>query len=532
MAATTDANTAIKNRLAAMSQFHPATVNLFDGWLLDPGDIVTVAQGETDYSVPIYRMDMTWKGSSRTEIQSTGSEKRPPLSALKRRSYATGRRQAEDEDELIRHRADIEKSNERILLWATEEEWAAIAEQYVTTHKTELELVNDALDARVTQTTLTSTLAGYLTITANQTILGNVMAQDGKVTAASIMTAVNAQGSEAYINADHVYITGNTLLSGQVTVEDGALKVKTSLIVSGSTNGNVSINNGTVSAKTHQVSTGGSIVFVGSSVGEHYDLTAANIVNFIKEASVSGNVLTLTPVYGNPITFSKATTLTGAWSSGSFPLTISASPQGETYDIGFGSYGDHDIDLELVANGSASVSSSAYSIDVPLAIKSLNSGQTAPTARYTKSLTVAVGSLLESKTGNDKITSNGTYTPSSGKIGFSSVEIDVSSGGISSVTIDTGSWVSGDTDRTNATRTITAKDQNNATVATATLTQYRNDIQITKNGATSRPSPNDATQMWTGSGNLGTGVTVNNTFYNFYVDINGVRKYYYFYVSV
>ena len=144
--------------------------------------------------------------------------------------------------------------------------------------------------------------------------------------------------------------------------------------------------------------------------------------------------------------FSRATTLTGAWGSGnSFPLTISASPQGNTFDIGFGSYNAHKIDLELVANGSVSASSIVQSIEVPLALRSLNSGQTAPTTRYTKTLTVSVSSLLESLTGTNKVTANGTYTPSSGKIGFSSVEVDVSGGAIppsSHINVESGGHVS------------------------------------------------------------------------------------------
>ena len=47
----------------------------------------------------------------------------------------------------------------------------------------------------------------------------------------------------------------------------------------------------------------------------------------IKSASVADNILTLTQFNGQEVTFSKATTLTGAWDSGTY--TVSASPQGE-----------------------------------------------------------------------------------------------------------------------------------------------------------------------------------------------------------
>ena len=52
--------------------------------------------------------------------------------------------------------------------------------------------------------------------------------------------------------------------------------------------------------------------------------------NVIVSASVSGNVLTLTDAYGEEVTFSKATTQSGAWSSGVF--TVNAQQNGVTVD--------------------------------------------------------------------------------------------------------------------------------------------------------------------------------------------------------
>ena len=43
--------------------------------------------------------------------------------------------------------------------------------------------------------------------------------------------------------------------------------VKTALLVSGSSGGNVTINNGTINARTHQVNSGGSLLFVGGQTG-------------------------------------------------------------------------------------------------------------------------------------------------------------------------------------------------------------------------------------------------------------------------
>lgn len=55
--------------------------------------------------------------------------------------------------------------------------------------------------------------------------------------------------------------------------------------------------------------------------------------NFIMSASVSGNVLTLTPYSGSAITFSKATTLSGSWGSGTY--TVTADQNGATVATDF-----------------------------------------------------------------------------------------------------------------------------------------------------------------------------------------------------
>lgn len=321
--------TAIKeNRLDTFPQFHPATADLFSGWLLDPGDIVTVKSGETEYKVPVYRMDMDWKGDSRVQIQSSGKQTRPQMSPLRRNAYGGGRSQAESFS-MVRYRSDIEKTNERLYLWATEEEWSAIAQDYVQTGKSEFEIVHSAINERVTQNQLNTTLTSYLTIEANQTILASVMAQDGKVTAASIATAINTQTgtSQVHISADKIDITGDMTLSGIMTIDGGSLLVKGPIIARVGTTPQLITGNFSVA------SANGYVRFPGTAVGEYYDMTTSIMSSMIVKAQQDGNNLKLWK-YGDPantpsINFSKATTLSGAWSSGTY--TVTASPQGTTH---------------------------------------------------------------------------------------------------------------------------------------------------------------------------------------------------------
>lgn len=82
------AENAIYTRLSEAPTFHPASTDLFaSDWSLETGDVVTVQSGNESYSVPVYSMDLVWKGDSKVSIQSTGNEKRQPLPELRRRQY-------------------------------------------------------------------------------------------------------------------------------------------------------------------------------------------------------------------------------------------------------------------------------------------------------------------------------------------------------------------------------------------------------------------------------------------------------------
>ena len=70
-----DAESAIYTRLAAAPRFHPASADMFmPDWTLEAGDVVEVKSGESSYNVPVYSMNLNWKGSSRVTVQSTGVE--------------------------------------------------------------------------------------------------------------------------------------------------------------------------------------------------------------------------------------------------------------------------------------------------------------------------------------------------------------------------------------------------------------------------------------------------------------------------
>lgn len=219
------------------------------------------------------------------------------------------------------------------------------AEGDIVTNTAAIDVNEKAIKAEVTaRQTADSTMSGRIDVQANKVGLV-VEEKNGQnvIKAASIVASINDAGSYVGIEADHVFITGTTKLSGQLTVQDGSLMVKTALLVSGTTGGNVTINNGAINAKTHQVNSGGSVVFVGGGTGEYYNLNTDTLKGMIKSFEVNGDVLTLTPFYGDPVNFSKATpmiNLTGSWSGRTFTVTEQSSgnkySETPTYETGEG----------------------------------------------------------------------------------------------------------------------------------------------------------------------------------------------------
>ena len=162
------------------------------------------------------------------------------------------------------------------------------------------------------------------------------------VNTASIILAINGnkQGdSSATIQADKIYLDA----AKTVTVADvlyiangGAFWVKRNAAF-GST-GQITLNEGTLNAPTIQINSAGTLKFSpGSQTGSAISFNhakAASIITGVRITGPTDNVYTLQyqsagtgDTWNNAqVTFSRATTLSGAWSSGVF--TVTATPQG------------------------------------------------------------------------------------------------------------------------------------------------------------------------------------------------------------
>lgn len=121
-----------------------------------------------------------------------------------------------------------------------------------------------------------------------------------------------------------------------------------------------------------------------------------------------------------------------SWANGHAHVTL--QPQNQSYD-------SPNITTYTVS-GNPSYDTSTHLLQQNIIVTDENGDSVVPL-----SVTINPSSFLESRAGSNKITSNGTYTPSSGKIGFSSVVVDVQTG-----TTLSGSW-------SNGTLTVTASPQ-------------------------------------------------------------------------
>lgn len=97
-ASTTPADE-ILSALGELGTFSPVAADTFADWTIQAGDVVTIKSGDEAYKTPLYTMNMTWKGSPRVTMESTGDEKPQPIPVFERRRYAGGRSAARAKEE-------------------------------------------------------------------------------------------------------------------------------------------------------------------------------------------------------------------------------------------------------------------------------------------------------------------------------------------------------------------------------------------------------------------------------------------------
>ena len=267
----------------------------------------------------------------------------------------------------------------------------------------------DQIDINGIVTALAAKSIEVLTLTANDATIGDATIDvNGNISALSVTASSFPVTNGGNLVNSHIGVT-KTESNGQVTL--------TFAKADGGTPDTVTFSRASASRTVRTLTQSGGTVNVGSRV---YTVDA-DIVYSDNDTGSSTIQIPLT--IGNYDSTGKSYPLTVAGISG---ISVSAS---DAWQAGYDD-GEQDMldmyDVVSVTPGTVSKVGTA-SISVPLSIE-IGDDLSGNTKTVSRTVTPSVSSLLEARTGTNKITGNGTYTPSSGKLGFSTVVVDVDAG--------------------------------------------------------------------------------------------------------
>ena len=320
----------IYNRLNAAPSYHPLEADTFADWSLEAGDIVTVTRDGKSYESPVHSSTVTWKKGQQVKVSSGGNEERDSVSKMSQRKFnrgssglrATEERYRQIETSYNGMRSGLILASSSAALYVNNKYTQMQSGLFLTESSAHLYTNNRYTQMQSGLKLTSSSAALYVNNKYTQMQSGLQLSEksarlyvESKTSRAEIIARINANGEgEALINADKVKLSGTTTINSVFTVIENAVGVSVPLITK-----NIDVgSNSTLNLYT--------ATFQGSNP---VTLTALVLANVIKSASVSGNTLTLTPFIGDAITFSKATSLSGTWSSGH--LEVTASPQNSKY---------------------------------------------------------------------------------------------------------------------------------------------------------------------------------------------------------
>ena len=359
----------IYERLNGVQQYHPFSAKTFADWASEAGDTVQISREGTSYSVPVHKQSLVWRGKHMINMESTGSKERTPIERMSNRKenetsagmsaargYGGGagrkidhllyeidnpetglamRLEANEEfadliytksglDELGQSETLMTRIHQNAESISLEARRASLAEGVL---QGKITVEADRITQEVSRASLAEgVLNGKITVEAGKItqIVSNI-GYDGTVTAASICLAINNGGSSATINADKIYLLGQTI-TNTITADyiGGKIASLANVNVQSLTSARGGVN--VYSVGTTSFSQGGVSCYVPHGI-------------WALQITQSGNTYTLQRQrfsddgWVDVGTFSRATTLSGDW-SGSYQdgkrYKVDASPQGVT----------------------------------------------------------------------------------------------------------------------------------------------------------------------------------------------------------
>lgn len=378
----------IYNRLNGVPRYHPMSANTYGDWAMEAGDTVTVNQGNDSYQAPVHTMKLRWHGKQEIEINSDGNRERTPVSKVSQQKYNAGRGGGSYRGSQSLYREMVSDDG---LLHAT---ISATAERLTTEYKETVNGVKDALTGTIEQTarSLTSTYENKITQVRSQikqeadriSLVVEGTGANAKIKPAAIVASINNGQSNVLISADRIKLDGTTTIADVMTVNTGGTQFKKSIAI-----------------------TPGSNFYLGYG----YALNADTIASMVKTVETISNGIRLRRFDGSYVDFSRAVSrATWSWVNGS--ARVSLQPQNQNFS-------SPAVD-NYTTQGNPSYSSTTKLVSQNVVIVD-EDGNTVKTMN----MSLGISSFLQPMT----ITSNGTYTPDTGKAGFSSVVVDVPTGG-------------------------------------------------------------------------------------------------------
>ena len=191
-------------KMQATPSFFPMSAETFSDWSIEAGDVVTVAVNGKDQTLPVFSADMDWGGAAMATLSCSGNRERPTLSKPERQSYAAFGGVSRE----------IQKANNKIL-------------------EDRAELIAALNGEDGAPEDLSSGISNYVRydLENNEAFAGSTLfAQIGEKAKSEIRAYV-ALGSDgkyhsfADIVADVIKLQGDVKVVGNLTVEDGLLKV-------------------------------------------------------------------------------------------------------------------------------------------------------------------------------------------------------------------------------------------------------------------------------------------------------------------
>lgn len=418
----------IYERLNSAPRYHPIEAETFADWSMEAGDIVTITRDGQSYESPVQTSVVKWRKGQRVSVSSGGNQQRDAVSKVSQNKYSRasgGAGLRNSQHNVWRFESQYNELAAGLIITASglytyaHNQYTGLSSGLTQTASAITAFVNSRYDEMSAGLEITSSsisqyvedryrdmraglditsssfhayvedryrdMRSGLDITSSSlhayvrsryedmqaglalTSSSAALYVQKQTTRARIIARINGGTghSEALIEAENVQISGTTTINDIMTISEGRVYIKSPLRVEGDAMmGSLTIRDGS-SSET---------------------ITQTILAGMIKSAAVENNVLTLTPVHGDPITFSKATSLTGAWSGNK--CTVTASQNGTTVDtwsVGFTN--DADSMISIDTNGAATALPNVRkSISVPLRV--IETKGTTQTNVYTKDQTV------------------------------------------------------------------------------------------------------------------------------------------------